>query len=893
MTHGPLLSRRHVLQGALIAGAFAVLPFGAPTTAFAVDADPFAVARQRWVESLIGSSTLDRTNSAVASRLAAIATTARGLLTTYVTTVGRTGLWANQPLQPRVTNADSQRLTNTVRNLRSIALARTAGVLTAAESDRALQILTDGLTWLNSDVYATTVDRYGNWYDWDIATPQALNDTLVLVYADLPAALRDSLLAASRAISPTIPTTGTQAAAANLVLICDAFNGRGILSADSATLIASRDALASTLKYAEPFGGPVGLVDGNADEAAFFSNDGFYPDGSFIQHGQFPYVGGYGASFLSSITAIGARTGGTDWCPDLGIVVDWMRQAFEPWLWRGLVMDTVRGRGLDQVAGDQGTGTGFISGMIALIAGTSGAARDHLRATVKEELGWRGADPTAGLGLPQTGAAVDILNDASLAPRGPLQGTWVFGPMDRVLHRRTDWAVAVAMNSLRMADYETGGNQNLRGWYQSDAATYLYTADQDQYDDAFWCTVDSARLPGTTVDTVTRQAEAVAWRAEYHNPSYWAGGVTAGTWGAATIDLTAKAPSTLHARQSRFFFDDCYVAIGSAISVAVGRTAETIIENRRVTATSSGPLVIDGASVVGPGETKTFARPGWAHIDGVGGYVLLEDATVMALREQRSGRLSDISGSVTGATATTVHTGEYLTLAIEHGAATDGWYAYAVLPGVDSAVTASFSTMPEVRVVERSSSIHAVRHELSGRFAAAFFAAGASSFVRTDTPCAVAIEEDDETLTIHVSDPAQTATAVTIALDIHAASIVSADPRVRVAIAPDGTTLTVAVAGLVGGSVPVVLAWKAPKGGDLSAAVGQVIGHDVTAGDGAGWRRVLGQYLDAVSAGQPALALDRLRAFQALVDAWLAVNPGVASVIAIADLASRLVARTV
>lgn len=893
MTRRFALTRRQLLQGALVAGAFAALPFGAPSTAFAADADPFEVARKRWMEVLIGSSTLDRTNPAVANRLTGIASSARTLMSSYVTTAERTGLWANQLLQPRVTNADSQRLTNTVRNLRSIALAKAAGVLTPTEAERAVWILTDGLTWLRQDIYSTTVNRYGNWYDWDVATPQALNDTLVLAYGDLAPGLRESLLAASRAISPAIPTTGTQAAAANLVLICDAFNGRGILGNDVNEVIAARDALASTLKYAEPFGGPVGLVDGNANEAAFFSNDGFYRDGSFIQHGQFPYVGGYGTSFLASIMAIGARAGGTDWCPDLGIVVDWMQQAFEPWLWRGLVMDTVRGRSLDAVAGDQGSGTGFISGMIALIAATSGPARDRLRSTVKEELSWRGADPTAGLGLPQTGVAVDILKDSSIARRGPLTGTWVFGPMDRVLHRRADWAVAFAMHSLRMADYETGGNQNLKGWYQADAATYLYTADREQYAGAYWCTVDSYRLPGTTVDTVPHEAKAVAWRAEYHNPSFWAGGVSAGSWGAATIDLTAKAPSTLRARQSRFFFDDCYVAVGSGISVDAGRVAETIVENRRVTAISSGPLVVDGTSPIGSGESKTLNQVGWAHINGVGGYVLLEKATVLALREQRSGKMSDISGAVTGTNATTVHTSEYLTLAIQHGAVSDGAYAYVVLPGADATATAAFSDAPAVRVVSGAREVHAVRQQTTGRFAAAFFSAGSSSIVRTDTPSAVAIEEDADTLTIHVSDPAQTATVVTIELDVHAKSVVSADPRVQVRVTPKRATLTVDVAGLVGDTVSTTLTWKAPKGGDLSAAVGKATGHDLPPRVVARWRPVLGAYLDAVEAGHTALALERLRAFQALVDAWLADNPGVASVVNIADLASRLVARTV
>lgn len=809
--HRPLDSLQLTRRGALRAGAVAAATFwlvphaaqGATALTEAATPESFAQARRQWLAALIGQD-LDRTHPAVKAQLTAVANNARTTMVGYQWGAGRTGLWPDLSLAARVTIADSERVTQTIRRLRTIATAWAADAL-GTGADAAFAMVVDGLDWLSRDVYSTTGVRYGNWYVWDVSAPQAFNDTLLLTYPALDPALRSRLLAAEAHLSPEIPQDGTRGTAANRVLICDSFTGRGILAEDEAVIVAARDGLAPVLVYAQPFGGPVGLVDGNTNEPAFFSNDGFYPDGSFIQHGQFAYVGGYGASYLTSITAIAARTRATPWQADISIVPTWMKASFEPWLRRGLVMDTVRGRGLATVDGDRGTGLGFIAGMINLSLATDGETRNHLRSVVKAELTARGAG-YSGLALPQLAVALDIMTDASQAPRPELTGTFVFGAMDRVLHRRPGWATAFAMHSLRMADYETGDKENLRGWYTADAATYLYTDDLFQYDDGYWCTVDSQRLPGTTIDTVPREAKPVPWRGEYHNPSFWAGGVTAGEWGAAGLDLTAKAPSTLRARQSRFFFADRYVCIGSGITVAEGRRAETVLENRRVTAVSKGTLIVDGIAAAGLGATSQHPAATWAHLEGVAGYVLAHPADLRVVHEERTGKLSDISGTVTGTTASTVRRGEYVTVVAEHPAGTESSsYAYSVLPGATAEATAAEAATPTVQVLAQGRRVHAVREVSTGRFAATFFEAATAAHVTADGPCAVAIEEADGELRLWLSDPTQMATTVRVTLTERVRAVASADPRLQVELAGGRVVVTADVAGLRGESLAATL----------------------------------------------------------------------------------------
>ncbi|WP_159700741.1 polysaccharide lyase family 8 super-sandwich domain-containing protein [Arthrobacter sp. 18067] len=886
------VNRRTVLKSTFLAGALASIHFSTLSPARAATAEAFAASRQQWVHYLVGEN-LDRADPVIAAKLDAMAVAARSAMAGYVTTPTRTGLWADLPLSARQTNADSARVSTTARRLRSIALAWAAGSL-GPDAGAALQMVADGVAWLTRDVFSTSGVRFGNWYDWDVSLPQALNDTLVLTYPAIDPALVQTVVAAERLFTPSIPQAGTQAAAANRVLYCDSFCGRAILAGDAAELASAKDNLAPVLANAKPYGGPVGLVNGDKDEAAFFSNDGFYPDGSFIQHGQFPYVGGYGASLLSSITAIAARTTGTSWSPDISIVQGWFKGSFEPWLWRGLVMDTVRGRQLATVAGDQSTGVAFIGGMLNLLPSVSSESRRYLETVIKAELGYRGTQPTEGLGLRESAAALAIIRNAAITARPAPEFTHVFGPMDRVLHRRAEWSVAYAMHSLRMADYETGNNENLRGWYTSDAATYLYTSDREQYDDGYWCTVDPYRLPGTTVDPVPRAATPVPWRAEYHNPSLYAGGLSAGTWGSAAIDLKAKAPSSMHGRFSRFFFDDFYLCLGAGISVASGRSAETTVENRRVTATSSGPLVIDGLPGPRIGESRTVNGAKWAHIGGVGGYVLLDAPDMLAMRENRSGRLSDISGTVTGSTASQVRTGEYLTLALQHRqGATSSSYAYAVLPNADQQATNDYSSRPDARIVTNTPAVQAVRHERSGRFSAAFFEAGAASIVAADSPCIVAVEESTRQIAVHVSDPTQALSRVQIRLGVPGMGPVEDNPGVSVASRGEVTVVTVDVSGLAGATVSAVLDWQPPKASDLTSMTAKAADAHFEPATASSLHKKAGRFAGAMNSNRLAAARLELRAFQDELDAWLVQNHDAdASVRDLSDLASRLVVQT-
>jgi hyaluronate lyase len=86
-------------------------------------------------------------------------------------------LWSDLPLGSR-----SQNVVETFKRLRAMALGYAMpGSVLAGDTDLATAVA-DGLDWMTENVFSTSAtDPYLSWYDWEIASPQALNDTAVLI----------------------------------------------------------------------------------------------------------------------------------------------------------------------------------------------------------------------------------------------------------------------------------------------------------------------------------------------------------------------------------------------------------------------------------------------------------------------------------------------------------------------------------------------------------------------------------------------------------------------------------------------------------------------------------------------------------------------------------------
>ncbi|MFB7550259.1 polysaccharide lyase 8 family protein [Streptomyces sp. NPDC056154] len=772
------------------AGAAQARPVAAASDGTTAAAD-FGTLLQR-AETLLTGGGFDPSDTDFTAALAALDSTAEGLWNTLDRSAGRTALWSD--LAPL---ADPGNFGQSYTRLRTVATAWATEGTSLAGSAEVADALVAALRFTHDTAYNPAERETGNWWFWEIGAPRALMDCCVLLRERLPAAdLKDYLAvvdrfcpdADRRTNSPTLAETGANRTDKAVIVAL-----RGLLGQDAGKLVSARDALSDVRDSGR-----------NSLFRYTSSGDGFYEDGSFVQHDVVAYTGSYGIVLLNGTAYLLALLAGSEWAvsdPDVSVMYEAVERTFAPVVFDGLMMDSVRGRAISRErAGDHRDGATALSAILLLASGAPAAYAGRWRALVKGWLARNRTTPFAALAsLPQLALAKAVLNDRTVKASARTTGHFVFADMDRVVHRRPGWACALSLSSKRISAYEAGNGENLHGWYTGDGMTYLYDGDDlGQFNDGFWPTVDPYRLPGTTVDTRQRSDLGTgAGTSTYRPANAVAGGaVLDGRYGAAAMEVIGAQGTTLRTKKSWFLLDNAVIALGTGITASDGRTVETIVENRNLGTDGRHGLLVDGVrQPVDQGWTKDFERARWAHVDGVGGYVFPEGAALRALREQRTGTWRAINtGADTGGSTDPV-TRRYLTLWVDHGLSpTDARYAYVLLPGASAAATSVWSHSRPVRTVANDATAQAVEVRRAGLTAVNFWGAGTAAGITASGPASVLVQRRGGHVSVAVADPGQTLTTLSVELPFHVRSVVDADDTVSL-VPGRRPVLTVAVGG--------------------------------------------------------------------------------------------------
>nr|WP_306660201.1 polysaccharide lyase 8 family protein [Streptomyces polyasparticus] len=775
MPHVPRLSRRSVLGGAAAAGAVLLAAPPASAAATGAAADEYDTLLMR-AEQLLTGGEFDPAAPDFAAALAKLSADADKWWGTMDRSAGRTAVWPD--LAPV---SDSAMFGQSYPRLRTLATAwATPGTSLAGKSE-VVEAIVSALRLLHDGGFNAAAQETGNWWFWEIGSPRALLDTCVLVRAHLPAAdLADYLAtvhkwcpnADKRVAGGLIETGGNRADKAVTVAL------HGLLARDPAKLVSARDSVSDVAG-----GGKNSLF------AYVTKGDGFYEDGSFIQHGTVAYTGTYGNVLLSGAAYILALLGNSTWQvtdPKVSVIFDAVERTFSPVVFDGLMMDSQNGRAVSRMkANDATNGAATITNILLLALAAPAEQAARWRALVKGWITRNKAVPylrTAG--VPQIARARAVLDDTAVPAAPRLTGAQVFADMDRVVQRRPGWALSLGLSSARVAAYECGNFENKKAWYQGDGVTYVYVPDDlAHYGDAYWATVDLYRLPGTTVDTRQRAKVGDAAGTRVYQPANrTAGGASlGGRFAAAAMDLIADG-STLRAHKAWFTFDGAVVALGAGITASDGRTVETVVENRHLHATGSNRLLVDGlAQSAAQGWRQDFARAGWAHLEGTGGYVFPGRAALKALREERTGTWADINtGADTGGTTDPI-TRRYLTLWLDHGISpANSTYSYVLLPGASADETAAWAASSPVAVLANSPTVQAVESRRDGVLAAHFWAPGSVAGLGCSGAATVLVRRRDEGVEVAVADSSRTQESVTLTLPFAVREVVAADDTVSV-----------------------------------------------------------------------------------------------------------------
>lgn len=625
---------------------------------------------------------------------------------------------------------------------------------TGLTGDTALRdaVLT-GLDHLCSEVYNEDTARYGNWWNWQIGVPQMLMDTCVLLYDHLTQTQIDNYC---RAVDHFVPDsvfdsyTGTSTGA-NRVDLCRSVILRGVVGGNPDRIATAAAALGPVFPYVT-------------------SGDGFYADGSFIQHRNVPYIGGYGAVLHDGVGRLLALLRGSPWQiddPNTQLFLDTVDRAVAPFVYNGLMMDNVSSRGITRQGTSDHTRAHSLLATILLVGqGASEEENARWRAMVK---GWLRRDyyhpalSNTGLGLSRASLLQALQDDDTVkAAPEPLEHR-LFHNMARATHRRPGWAASVSMAAEHIAHYEFGNGENARG-YHTGAGWLSWWGDDfglEHYSDAFWPTVDPYRLPGITASRKPLPDGAGGNWGQPCPDAQWVGGTTDGRFGATGQHLKGLF-STMSAKKSWFWLDDSVVCLGAGITSTDGHAVESTVDNRNLGANGAPVLTVDGiAQPSTQGWTGTFDDARWAHIAGQAGYVFPDGGRLCAVREERTGAWRDIN--VNGSTDPV--TRRYLTLFADHGVdPADSSYAYVLLPGAGAAATARRAAdRGRVKILANTGSQQGIRAPRLGLTAVNFWAAGTVERITADAPASVLItEKRDGTATVVVSDPARRATLLEI-----------------------------------------------------------------------------------------------------------------------------------
>jgi hyaluronate lyase len=252
-------------------------------------------------------------------------------------------------------------------------------------------------------------------------------------------------------------------------------------------------------------------------------------------------------------------------------------------------------------------------------------------------------------------------------------------------------------------------------------------------------------------------------------------------------------------------FDNEIVCIGSDINDYSGTDVLTVVENRLWGLNwgkngwdfSKTDLYIDGELINAPATNQTTISARTMYFENMGGYFFLDQNSAQLSYRKSTRR---IHPTVTADDGTSF---DFLEITLNHGKGNgnvNGKYAYLYLPEATPEQTEAYADNPDVALIRRTNSAHAVLETKLGILGCMFFdmesfnvnnAATDVKKVSAETPCALMISKNEAgEYVISVSDPTQTYQTVAFEIEIEGIStIVSSSERIHVE--RDGDVLTV------------------------------------------------------------------------------------------------------
>ncbi len=739
-------------------------------TVIDTEQDEYDQLRNRWESQITSLDYFDATNERMVEVIENKTKTAEKLWKSMVKNENRSYLWIDF-----TSKDDSADIRANYRNLTAMAHAFANEHSSLYRNPALFQDILSALEWLYQNQYNENIVQYSNWWHWEIGVPNELNNIMVLLYDYMDKETVHRYLKVVDHFQPdptksgaTTPGNYREAVGANRIDVSKVVGVRGVIVKDADKIASARDALSQTFE--------------NVTEG-----DGFYKDGSFVQHENIAYNGSYGIVLIEGLTVLLDLLSDSTWDvtdPKVSNVYEWIENAYEPFMYKGALMDMVRGRAISRsFLQDHTAGHTIIKSVIRMAQFAPEPFAENYERMAKY---WLQEDTFSNYmenegNFRDMTLAKQLLDNQQVTARGDLNFHKTFAAMDRVVHRKTGYAFGISMYSARIQNYEDMNNENRKGWYTGEGMTYLYNADLGQYSNDFWPTVDPYRMPGTTIDTMKR----VDGSGEHTSSETWVGGSTLNDRFGTTGMSYKGWNSSLTAKKSWFMFDDEIVALGSGIHSDEERNIETIVENRKIHDDGSNKLVINGETPdLSDTNDQTFDAD-WAFLEGNVkgadiGYYFPEGKALTVKKEERTGAWKDINY---GEPADRIKR-SYATMWFNHGIKPNNdTYSYVLLPGRSEKQTEKYAKQPDVQILRNDPAVQAVQDVKKNLIGANFW----NDEKQTVGPltayqkASVTFQEKDGVLEIAVSDPTmKNKGVIEIDIDGEMAKLLKADENIKI-----------------------------------------------------------------------------------------------------------------
>ncbi|HHO2059431.1 TPA: polysaccharide lyase 8 family protein [Staphylococcus aureus] len=724
--------------------------------------------RNTWLDVNYGYNKYDEKNDAMKKKFDATEKEAEKLLKEMKTESDRKYLWAGA----ENLETNSSHMTRTYRNIEKIAEAM-KHPKTTLKNDENKKKVKDALEWLHKNAYGKEPDKKVaaltsnfknkttgkntnlNWWDYEIGTPKSLTNTLILLNGDISSDEKKKYTAPIKTFAPEsdkiLSSVGQpeQAKGGNLVDIAKVKLLESIIEEDKDMTKNSIDSFNKVFTY----------VQSNATGK---ERNGFYKDGSYIDHQDVPYTGAYGVVLLEGISQMMPMIKATpfkDSNQNDTTLKSWIDDGFMPLIYKSEMMDLSRGRAISRENETSHSASATVMKSLlrlsdAMDNSTKAKYKKIVKTSVKSDSSYKQNDYLSSYSDIDKMKA--LMEDSTLSTNDLTQQLKIYNDMDRVTYHNKDldFALGLSMTSKNVARYESINNENLKGWHTGAGMSYLYNSDVKHYRDNFWATADMKRLAGTT----TLDNEILKDTDDKKSSKTFVGGTKFDDQHASIGMDFENQDKTLTAKKSYFILNDKIVFLGTGIkSTDSSKNPVTTIENRK----SNGyTLYTDDKQTTASDNQETnsvFLESTNKPKNNIG-YHFLNKPKITVTKESHTGKWKEINKSQKSEDKKD----EYYEVTQKHSN-TDDKYGYVLYTGITKDNFKSKAS--QVTVVKQDDDFHVVKDNESV-WAGVNYSDSAKTFEINGTKVEVKVKgmfilkkKDDKTYECSFYNPESTNTA--------------------------------------------------------------------------------------------------------------------------------------